>query len=505
MSFQVKNVVKGTTYIYESIGVWDKEKKQTRHKRKCIGKLDPDTGELIPSKRLLKPTICRDFGTYYFLNEITEKCGLTEVLKSVFPKIWKEILTCAFFELCEKKAMYLCEEWNDLSSTPCAKTLTSQRISELFKEISFDSRIKFFKKWGKKRAEQEYVAFDITSISSYSKLIEMVEMGYNRDGEDLPQINMGMLFGETSLLPIYYNIYPGSIRDVSTLSNMLDLVSFLNIKGVKFVMDKGFYSSSNVDSMLSKRYNYKFSIAVPFTSSFAKNAVDSVRELISLPSNALLINNQVVQGVTYSDKWKNKKMHVHVIFNKDKYILEEKAFLKKILMLEQEILSGNRVESHENQYSSYFKIRKSRSGLKIDKINENILKALKYKGFCVIISNDIKNTAKIIETYRNKDVVEKSFDNLKNELDLSRLRIHSDSAMDGRIFVAFISLILQSHIHKIMKEKDLYTKYTKEKLLYEMKKIKKIEFSDEGQNIITEISKNQREIFEAFGITLPSK
>ena len=32
-----------------------------------------------------------------------------------------------------------------------------------------------------------------TSISSYSKENEMVEFGYNRDYEDLPQINLGLV------------------------------------------------------------------------------------------------------------------------------------------------------------------------------------------------------------------------------------------------------------------------------------------------------------------------
>jgi hypothetical protein len=47
----LKNKKTGITYMYESVGYWDKEKKQTRNHRKCIGKLDPVTGELIPSKK----------------------------------------------------------------------------------------------------------------------------------------------------------------------------------------------------------------------------------------------------------------------------------------------------------------------------------------------------------------------------------------------------------------------------------------------------------------------
>ena len=34
----------GVVYAYESISEWDPEKKQSRSKRKCIGRVDPDTG-----------------------------------------------------------------------------------------------------------------------------------------------------------------------------------------------------------------------------------------------------------------------------------------------------------------------------------------------------------------------------------------------------------------------------------------------------------------------------
>ena len=39
----------GTTYVYESKSYWDKEKKQPRSHRKLIGKLDDETGEIIPT------------------------------------------------------------------------------------------------------------------------------------------------------------------------------------------------------------------------------------------------------------------------------------------------------------------------------------------------------------------------------------------------------------------------------------------------------------------------
>ncbi len=39
----------GVTYVYESESYWDKEKKQPRSRRKLIGKIDGETGEIVPT------------------------------------------------------------------------------------------------------------------------------------------------------------------------------------------------------------------------------------------------------------------------------------------------------------------------------------------------------------------------------------------------------------------------------------------------------------------------
>jgi hypothetical protein len=39
----------GITYAYESHSYWDKEKKMTRAKRTLIGRVDPETGTIIPT------------------------------------------------------------------------------------------------------------------------------------------------------------------------------------------------------------------------------------------------------------------------------------------------------------------------------------------------------------------------------------------------------------------------------------------------------------------------
>ena len=39
----------GITYAYESHSYWDPEKKMTRAKRKLIGRVDLETGEIVPT------------------------------------------------------------------------------------------------------------------------------------------------------------------------------------------------------------------------------------------------------------------------------------------------------------------------------------------------------------------------------------------------------------------------------------------------------------------------
>lgn len=42
------------TYAYESVSRWDKEKQQSRATRKCVGKVDPETGKIIQTRKVVK-------------------------------------------------------------------------------------------------------------------------------------------------------------------------------------------------------------------------------------------------------------------------------------------------------------------------------------------------------------------------------------------------------------------------------------------------------------------
>ena len=41
----------GITYVIESESYWDRDKQQPRSHRKIIGKINPETGEVVPTKK----------------------------------------------------------------------------------------------------------------------------------------------------------------------------------------------------------------------------------------------------------------------------------------------------------------------------------------------------------------------------------------------------------------------------------------------------------------------
>lgn len=46
---KVHNKARNITYVYESVSYWDKELKQPRSHRKLIGRIDPATGDIVPT------------------------------------------------------------------------------------------------------------------------------------------------------------------------------------------------------------------------------------------------------------------------------------------------------------------------------------------------------------------------------------------------------------------------------------------------------------------------
>ena len=130
-------------------------------------------------------------------------------------------------------------------------------------------------------------------------------------------------------------------------------------------------------------------------------------------------------------------------------------------------------------------------------------KALAQCGFFAIAETDFKkSTAEILDIYRRRDVVEKSFDNLKNELDMKRLHIHSEPAAEGKTFIAFIALILRSQMLKALSELMSKEGFTLRKIFSELDKAKLVisAASLSGSRLLNPPTRLQKDILAALGL-----
>ena len=514
MAYRVHQVNKrtGVTYVYEAISAWDKEKKQSRNKQVCIGKITPDKGEFIPSRRLnpeqavvRDPTVTattRVVGPSLLLNSIATELELDKVLKASFPEAYQQILCMAYYLAMRGDPLCHCESWSKSHAHPYTGTLTSQRISEILKSLHDDGQQTFFAKWGKKVLADDYLCYDITSVSSYGELNEYLKYGYNRDKEKLPQINLALLFGQKSQVPIYYNRLPGNISDVSTLHKFLQTLRYLKLSRIHAVMDKGFYSRKNVDELLAARD--KFTLAVPNHLKWVQQIIDENRDTIQNPENYRKIDGEILYVYTKLYPWgtEHRRCYVHLFYNAYTAAAATDGFTEELLTGKEELESDQLVSTHEEIYKTFFTIKEtSVRGRKVLFNNEAIEKYRnRYAGFHVILTNDINDPVEALRVYRNKDAIEKCFDDLKNQLDMKRLRIHSSASMDGRLFVQFIALIFMSALRKKMRDTGLIEKYTVRELLMEMETLTQIRYSGKYGNILTEITKPQRQIMEALEI-----
>ena len=521
----------GITYVYESVSYWDREKKQPRSKRTLIGRLDPATGEIVPTdgrgkRRAQKETdpvvrkgpvpVARTdrlfFGATYLLDQIGEVTGLTADLKTCFPDTYKQIQSIAYYLVLEdQNPLFRFKKWAAIHRHPYGKDIPSQRSTEIFQSVTEEAKMHFFRLQGKRRVEKEYWAYDSTSISSRSDTLRQVKYGKNKDDDHLPQINLALVFGEESRLPFYYRKLAGNVPDVKTIQELLRELDVLGYEKVKLVMDRGYYSAENINALFKK--HLKFLCGTSSALSFAR---EFIREIGSKRDHYEYYNSNLELYVfTKTIAWdyeqerpykgdvvkEERRMYLHLYFNPDKFSDDGKAFNRKLDTLKNELLSGHRMPEHEKDYKKYFEIKETpKRGVSLTVKQDAVDAAHERYGFFVLISNEVKDPVTALSLYRMRDVVEKAFWNVKERLNLKRTMTSSESSLDGKLFVEFVALIYLSYIQKKMEENGLFATYTLHELLDELDVIEC--FMEPGKAPIQgEVLKKQEQIYRDLDVT----
>lgn len=524
----------GITYAYETQYYWDKEKQQSRAKRVCVGKVDPVTGEIIPTRGRSKKREDKSsaaatktgpkpfvetkhlyYGAIYLFDRLADELGLTADLKLCFPDSYKKLLSIAYYLILEdNNPLYRFEKWNFTHKHPYGADISSPRSSEFFASITDEQVNKFFRLQGKRRVDEEYWAYDSTSISSYSETLAQVQYGKNKEDDKLPQLNLLLVFGEESGLPFYYRKLAGNIPDSKTVKHLLEDLDILGFGKTKFVMDRGFYSKDNINGLY--REHVKFLVGVKLTLKFIKNNLDEVYDDIRMFTN--YDDSISTYGYTVSAEWDysqerpykgdvikgKRRIYIHYYYSIEKGADDEQAFDKRIAGLCKELLEDKPVESHQKAYEQFFEVKTTpKRGRQVYYKEDAIKEARKYLGYFALITNETMDAFTALHLYRMKDVVEKAFGNIKERLNMRRLLVSSEKGLDGKIFTEFVALILISHLDHKMKESGLYSNYTMQSLLDKLDVLECFEDANHSLRI-GEMLIKQAEIYEALGVEVPT-
>ena len=497
-------------YVYKVIKTFRTKSGQPTNERKPIGKLDIESGLLIPNATYWElysdanvpesfPTYdnVRSIGATFLIASVLKALDVTRILNAVFEaKKVRGILTAAIYMVCRGNIFERIIDWCEgytLSETP----LNSATSTALFGSIDYNERMSFFKEWVSAQSNKESLAYDVTSFSTYATSINDAEWGYNRDKEDLPQINLGCYLGQESRLPLFYVTYPGSITDKTHLPYMMAYNKELGIEGVCFIMDRGFCKTDNIKYMHSTQKTYVCGAELGHKASSAAHR--NVRDDIISMRNAI---SQGVYSRSIHSRFYGVTTTLHIYFDPNS-VERQRQDLYRTIAIEDEQLSKLEHLSKKDakHYRNYFSIELAENGtFKYERNYDKIDDIVKSCGFFGILTNTNSSSEDVLSAYRRKDVIEKGFDELKNHIDMKRLRTHNTTTTDGKMFCAFIALIAVSKMANMltlfMKSKSM----SKDGLISELEKIKVVTMSD-GTRLMNPITKTQRTIFEACNLS----
>jgi transposase len=501
-------VINGKEYIYEITPYYDPETKKIRHKSRYLGKNVEGTPVRVRDK---VPRRAYTYGELVVFVEIIKELDIKEIFKKYLSEteitlLLALVLNRATYPLSLRhigswyEGTYLYEEQG-------AK-ITGQKLSRLLEKIGRGNlAAEFSKELLRRFRTKGALIYDISSISSYSQCIEILEWGYNRDGDNIPQVNLSLVVDRAEGIPVMYEIYPGSIVDVSTLVNTVEVLRSYGIEDCMIVLDRGFFSRSNIYLLEQRGIDYIIPASLSLKS--AKMAISRAQKALSDPNNMKLYNNEPLFVTEVEVEVGELLVKGYCYYNPQRQKAEQERFYRKLYGIKEAlegIEPGSRglnlegvVDDIAGQYKKYLEVDIKKGRIRVRFRSKAISQRLNMMGKFLILYRGQTDWQECLSNYRGKDLIEKGFEILKNDLDLNTPNVQKEDTLRGLLFVGFISLILRMRLMKKMKEIGLTKHYSVAGLLTELSKLKMIELTN-GQRITTEQTKKQKEIFNKLNL-----
>jgi len=230
---------------------------------------------------------------------------------------------------------------------------------------------------------------------------------------------------------------------------------------------------------------------------------------IENPANAKRFGGEIFYILESEVQIGDVNAYGYVLYNKKREGSETNSFYNRLIDIEC-ALEGKEFKNPLDQFKRtagnferYFECTINGKMIHLRRRVNAISQAVNRFGKTILLSATKRNWDDVLSLYRERDEVEKKFDELKNELDVMPLRVQKIETLQGLLFIFFISLILRAILLRRAKDAELLDKNSIEEILMELAKLRAVKVG--GKWRLTEISKKQRNIFEKFEIGTPSE
>ena len=523
----------GHTYIeYEYDRIYDPVKQYTYPKRASIGRVDPeDPTRMTPNENFLKyfpdaeipEEIDRserspylNIGTYVVLHKLIQDCKLKEILDEYMDeKDTGFLLDLACYSIIEENnagQYYPDYAYEHALFTPDMKIYTDSKVSDFLHGLKPEQSVGFLNSWNKSKNKRQkiYLSYDSTNKNCQVGDIDLVEYGNAKADAGLPIFNYSVACDSANRTPLFYELYSGSLNDVSQLICMIDKAQGYGYRNIGFILDRGYFSKKNLAYM--DQNGYSFLIMVKGMKDFIRGIIEENQGGFE-NSRGKYVDRYDVYGMIvkrFLCEGDTKKRNFHIYYSDGKAYSEKQEIKQRIRRLKKYLDScvGKECVPFGPEIRKYFHLNYEKDGKTLKLAEENtsaVEKELSLAGYFAIVSSDNMTAREAIELYKSRDASEKLFCSDKSYLGNKSMRVHSDEALSSKVFIQFIALILRSRIYTALKEKSekMLKKpnyLTVPAALKELEKIVMIRQLDGVYRLDHAVTATQKIILDAFGL-----
>ena len=464
----------------------------------------------------------KEFGVTYITNKLLEKYSLDEILKKQLSQnkakfdIYSTLKALIIKRLIKSSSDLSAYDWikNDYSENLDIKEHHVYRaLDHLIKRKDEIEKQVFDTLKEKLKLNLNSVHYDLTSSYFEGKKCEIAFYGHSRDHRrDRKQIVIGLVMCDG--IPIYHEVYGGNTVDKSTLKEMAkNLREKLGIKDAVIIADGGLLTEDNLKDLEDNRQEYILG------NPRRKNKMAEkylIKEIISK-------ENQSAKETGLEKIKRDEKEYTR------RYILCLNKDTKKERLETLETIKKNLEERLKDLQKRYKKSRESKKGKRMTKesmfrqadkllgknrrmfelkIKENEIgisfkkEAYDYEkkiaGKFLIVTNTDEKADKIMKSYKELQMVENAFDEIKNFLDVRGIYHWKERRVRAHVFVCVLGFLIECIVERFSSE-------SARKTIRELERIKlsKVIVKDKTRNLLTNLTEEQNKILKRLKIPTP--